>query len=217
MVASMNTSESPIIIVLLAAIVVTHCKHSPDQNPRHTDSSTVTRQASTTIVSSSSTSADLQTPSPTTISSSAGGDSDTPGALVTHPWVDTKRVMDTSINAPGLQCAPKTFTRRDTLTLRMVPPHGEYLMVVQPDSTKFYLVDPDPRDPSRFLLMPSETFTRLPEIRFRADVRSKPQVYGRDTLEPLFRKPGEYILVVGHNLASDQSSEIYTCTVRLLP
>jgi hypothetical protein len=136
---------------------------------------------------------------------------------VTSRWVDTKRVVDNSTSAPGLQCAPKTFTRRDTLTLRMVPPHGEYLMVVQPDSTKFYLADPDPRDPPRFLLISSETFTRLPEIRFRADVRSKPQVYGRDTLEPVFRKPGEYILVLGHNLASDQSSEIYTCTVRLLP
>lgn len=81
----------------------------------------------------------------------------------------------------------------------------------------FFLVYPNPREAPSFLLMSSESFTELPEIRFRADVRSRPRIYGRDTLEPVFQKPGNYILETGHNLESDQSSDIYTCTVRLVP
>jgi hypothetical protein len=89
-------------------------------------------------------------------------------------------------------------------------------MVVQPDSTIFYLVYPNPRESPRFLLMSSEKFTELAEIRFRADLRSRPRIYGRDTLEPVFQKPGKYILEIGHNLASDQASGVYTCTIRLV-
>lgn len=212
-------SKGPIIVVLLATVVVTYCKPSPpaSRSQGQTDSSSINSQASTTIVSSSSTNADFQTPSATAKSSSVGGDDGAPSALVTGSVTDAKQIVDTSTSAPGLQCAPKTFSRRDTLTLRMERPHGEYLIVVQPDSTMFYLVYPNPRESARFLLMSSENFTDLPEIRFRADVQSRPRIYGRDTLEPVFQKPGKYILEIGHNLESDQSSGVYTCTVRLVP
>jgi hypothetical protein len=214
--APVHMWKRPIIIALLAA-VVTYCKPSSDasQSQGRTDSSGTTDQASTTIVSSSSTGADVQTSSLTANGSSAAGDSDTPGALVTSPWVDTKRVMDNSTNAPGLQCAPRIFSRRDTLTLRMEHPHGEYLVVTQPDSTAFFLIYPQPDVSTRFLLMSSEVFAELPEVRFRADIRSKPQIYGRDTLEPVFQKPGKYTLMIGHKLESERSSGVYRCVVQL--
>lgn len=219
MVPSVNVSRTPVFVAFLAAVVVANCKPSPDtsRSEGRTGSSIITSQGLTPIVSSSSTAADIQAPGAMVDGPSTGNDTGTPGALVTSHWVDTKRIMDTSIDAPGLQCAPKTFSRRDTLTLRMDHPHGEYLMVVQPDSTMFFLVYPNPREAPSFLLMSSESFTELPEIRFRADVRSRPRIYGRDTLEPVFQKPGNYILETGHNLESDQSSDIYTCTVRLVP
>jgi hypothetical protein len=99
----------------------------------------------------------------------------------------------------------------------MEPPHGDYLVVTQPDSTAFYLVYPNPDVTPRFLLMSSEVFAELPQVRFRADVRSKPQIFGRDTLEPIFQKPGKYTLMIGYKLESERSSGVYRCTVQLAP
>ena len=211
----MVMSKRPIVLALLATVVLTSCKPSadPSRNLGQADSSGINSPAPTTIVSSSSTSGDSQTPSAAANSSSASGDSDTPGALVTSQGVDTKRVIDAS----GLQCTPRIFSRRDTLTLRMEHPHGEYLVVTQPDSTAIYLVYPQPDVPPRFLLMSSDVFAELPEVRFRADIRSKPEIYGRDTLEPVFGKPGKYTLTIGHKLESERSSGVYRCTVQLVP
>ncbi len=218
-VGPMQMSKRPIIIALLAAALVTYCRPSSDASQNHgrTDSSGIARQASTTIVSSSSTSADLQTPSAAANGSSAAGDSDTPVALVTSTPTDMKRVMNSSGGASGLQCAPKTFSRRDTLTLRMGAPHGDYLVVTQPDSTAFFLIYPNPDVSPRFLLMSSEVFADLPQVRFRADIRSKPLAIGRDTLEPVFPKPGKYTLMIGQKIESERASGVYRCIVQLLP
>jgi hypothetical protein len=54
--------------------------------------------------------------------------------------------------------------------------------------------------------------------RFRADVRAKPAVYGRDTLEPVFNAAGKYIIEVGDNLESEGGAEfIWKCTIRFDP
>jgi hypothetical protein len=125
--------------------------------------------------------------------------------------------MDTSINAPSLQCGPKVFSRRDTITMKMEVPHGEYLVVIQPNGTWFYLVYPHDVDGPDYSLVPSETFKEMPTIRFRADVKGKPWVYGRDTLETVFQEPGKYILETGANIASERGSQIWKCSVRFVP
>jgi hypothetical protein len=182
-------SKGPIIIALLAAVVVTYCRPSSDANQSHgrTDSSGVTGQASTTIVSSPSTSADPQTPSAAANGSAAAGDGDTPDALVTSPWVDTKRVMDNSTNAPGLQCAPRIFSRRDTLTLRMEHPHGEYLVVTQPDSTAFYLVYPQPDVSSAFCSCPATFSQSCQKFASGRTYGPSPRLSVGTRLSPCFR------------------------------
>jgi len=107
-------------------------------------------------------------------------------------------------------------TLKDTITLRMETPHGEYLTVTQPDSTEFYLSYPNPTESRNFFLVPADSFAQMPTIRFRADIRSRPRIYGRDTLEPVFSKPGKYVLTIGHKLESEASSEIHRCTIRLV-
>jgi len=121
---------------------------------------------------------------------------------------------DTSL--VGLSCLPTVVTLKDTITLRMEVPHGEYLAIIGPDSSMFFLSYPNPTEPRSWFLAQADSFTQMPVIRFRADVRSRPQVYGHDTLESVFTKPGNYVLTVGHKLESEQSSEIQTCTIRLV-
>jgi hypothetical protein len=215
----MALSKRPTVVALLATVLLASCKPSPDssRSQGRVDSSGTNEQASTTIVSSSSTSVDFKTPSVTADGSSAAADSDTPGALVTSTPTDMKRVMTSSAGASGLQCAPKTFSRQDTLTLRMEAPHGDYLVVTQPDSTAFFLIYPNPDVSPRFLLMSSEVFAELPQVRFRADIRSKPLAIGRDTLESVFPKPGKYTLMIGQKIESERASGVYRCIVQLLP
>jgi hypothetical protein len=97
----------------------------------------------------------------------------------------------------------------------MKTPHGEYLAVTQANGTIFYLIYPHP-EPSDHVLEPSEAFVDMPTIRFRADLKARPRVYGRDTLETVFSVPGEYVLRVAHNLESERASEIHKCTLRLV-
>jgi hypothetical protein len=164
-----------------------------------------------------SSSGGSQAPTPIARGSLTSSDSSTSSALVASPLSDTKRAMDASNEAPGLQCAPRVFSRRDTLTLRMENPHGEYLTVTQPNGTLFYLVYPHSPGPPDYQLVPSETFRKMPSIRFSADVRAVPRVYGRDTLESVFDKPGKYVLTIGSNLESERGSDIHKCTIRLAP
>ncbi|HYS69611.1 MAG TPA: hypothetical protein VEM14_05170 [Gemmatimonadaceae bacterium] len=142
---------------------------------------------------------------------------------MTVPWTDTRQVMDTSLDAPNFQCAPKLFTRRDTLTLRAEVPHGGWLTVTQPDGTTFELVAPpmsrDPGTPNYSIMNP-EVFANTLILRLRADIRSRPAIYGRDTLEPVFRATGDYKFTIGENLATefdeqDHQDPNWYCTIRL--
>jgi hypothetical protein len=95
--------------------------------------------------------------------------------------------------------------------------HGEYLTLVGPDSTTFFLIYPNPAQPLEVVLMSSETFAETPTIRFPADLRAKPAVSGRDTLEPVFKKAGKYVLTIGHKLESEHASEIHKCAIWFAP
>src|SRR3954469_73803 len=135
-----------------------------------------------------------------------------PAALV----ASSVGAADTTSDIVGLRCTPAVFTQNDTITLRMESPHGDYLMVSQPDSTVFFLSYPDSTEPRNFFLVQADSFALMPLVRFRADVKSRPRVYGRDTLETVFSKPGKYTLTIGHKLESEHASELHRCTIRLV-
>jgi hypothetical protein len=162
---------------------------------------------------------------------SANNGNGPPTALLSSPSSSANTLPATPLNAEAsndsthspntppstpLECTPKVFVRRDTITLRMEVPHGEYLGVTQPNGTPFYLINPHPGKSPDSSLLSSETFTTMPTIRLAADVRGKPLVYGRDTLETVFHEPGTYVVEIGSNLQSDQGSQIHKCTVRLV-
>jgi hypothetical protein len=139
-----------------------------------------------------------------------------PAALVPLSSEDAAQVAAASSDTIGLRCMPSVFSRSDTITLRMENPHGEYLMVSQPDSTPFFLSYPDSTEPRNFFLVAADSFAQMPVIRFRAGVRSRPRIYGRDTLESVFTKPGKYVLTIGHKLETEHASGIHRCTIRLV-
>ncbi|HST07649.1 MAG TPA: hypothetical protein VLJ83_05720, partial [Gemmatimonadaceae bacterium] len=97
-------------------------------------------------------------------------------------------------------------------------PHGGWLVVAQPDSTIFTLISPIGRQIARFSpLSDAEVFKTMLILRFRADIRAKPDVYGRDTLETVFRTPGDYVFTIGENLGTeyDEEDPNWHCTIRL--
>ena len=170
------------------------------------DQPTVNATASSTISAATST---------PVVRVTTGGPSE---ALVTSAWVDTKAVFDTSLDAPNFQCAPKVFTSRDTIALRAEIPHGGWLIVAAPDSTIFELTSPTFMQFRGFApLIDPEAFKETLILRFRADVRTKADVYGRDTLERVFRLPGEYRFTIGENLATeyDEEDPNWHCSIRL--
>lgn len=191
-------SKCPMILAALATVVLVDCKATPSRNQEAAESSGVGSQASSSNASSSSVGSENAT------------------ALVASSPTDPKGEVAESSGSPAFQCAPKVFSRRDTITLRMTVPHGEYLAVTPPDTTWFYLIYPHP-DPSDRVLESSEAFVDMPAIRFPADLKARPRVYGRDTLEAVFREPGDYVLRIGRKLESDRASEIHKCTVRFVP
>jgi hypothetical protein len=99
----------------------------------------------------------------------------------------------------------------------MQVPHGEYLVVIQPKGTWFYLIYPQNAAEPNYSLLPSETFKGMATIRLGGDVRGKPWVYGRDTLETVFQAPGKYVLETGANIEGERGSQIWKCTVRFVP
>lgn len=135
---------------------------------------------------------------------------------MTTAWIDTRQVLDTSLDAPNFQCAPKVLTQRDTVILRAEVPHGGWLLLERPDGTSFDLVSPIP-DEGYGKLLDSEAFKNTLIVRFRADIRSRPQVYGRDTLEQVFNLPGEYTFTIGENLGTeyDEEDPNWHCKIRV--
>ena len=135
-----------------------------------------------------------------------------PSALIPSP----PQAADSLTGLEALKCTPTVATLKDTITLRMETPHGEYLTVTRPDSHEIFLAYPQPTEPRNFFLVPGDSFVDMPTIRFRADLKSGRRIDNRDTLEAVFGKPGKYVLTIGHKLESEQSSEIHKCTIRVV-
>jgi hypothetical protein len=158
--------------------------------------------------------ADSATASSTSVASAPVANSyDMYHAVVSKGVADTTKI-DT-LSEIGLECSPKVFSRSDTITLHMDARHGEYLIVHSPDKTPFWLSYPKPAEPPGFFLLSSGEFAQTPTLRFKADVRARPMVNGRDTLETVFSTPGTYTLEIGRNMEGDGASDIYKCTMRL--
>lgn len=128
-------------------------------------------------------------------------------AVVTGPWIDTRQVMDTSLDAPNFQCAPKIVTRNDTITLRAEVPHGGWLAVQDPTNVFYHFTAPFPREKGYRVVVDPEAFKNMLILRFRADIKLRPYVYGHDTTETVFRKPGTYTFTIGENLATEYDDE----------
>jgi hypothetical protein len=161
--------------------------------------------------------------SPTSVAASSTAASTTPelvvdsSALVTAPWTDTKQVMDTTLDAPNFQCAPKVVTRNDTITLRAEVPHGGWLAVQDPSDVFYYFTTPLSRETGYSVVVDPEAFKNMLVLRFRADIKLRPYVHGHDTTETVFRKPGKYTFTIGENLATeyDEEDPNWHCTVEV--
>jgi hypothetical protein len=120
----------------------------------------------------------------------------------------------------NLTCAPSVLRRGDVLSMRMTRPHGSSFMAIGPDRTPYIVVfhGEGERDRGqRKSLVPPDSFAGVTELNidptsFTAGV----WVFGRDTNELLFQRPGFYRLVVGNDLETDGPSYA-ECVVRYAP
>jgi hypothetical protein len=94
----------------------------------------------------------------------------------------------------------------------MWAPHGHYLTVTRSDRIAYFIVYPLLGKKANYSLVPSDDFANLATLRLPSDVRAIPYVYGRDTtLEPVFSRPGKYLLQMGDNLGTDYGSPPPNC------
>lgn len=132
------------------------------------------------------------------------------------PTADTQ--TESSVVQP-IVCTPTTFGPGDTLTLRMGSPHGDMLSIHAPDNRTVYSLEEPTYGKGRrnYSLIPPEEFRKVATFPVPADVRAIALVVGRDTIpEPVFTKPGKYMVVMGENLASDYSNRSSNCSVTFL-
>jgi hypothetical protein len=114
-------------------------------------------------------------------------------------------------------CTPKSFGPRDTLTFRMETPHGDEMAVTTPDKTWYQFVYRPGTPNENYSLAPGETFKTMSTLKVPADIRMPPAVYGRDTPEVVFNRPGQYVVVMGQNLHSDYTERPYICRITFSP
>ena len=118
---------------------------------------------------------------------------------------------------PGaLRCSPTTLGPADTLTLAMSVPHGRELSIQNPVGDFFNLVIAEPQPADGPMLFPADTFRITPQVRLPvASLRAKPFVFGRDSAERVFSRPGTYRLSMAEVLNTDDGTPVTTCMVQL--
>jgi hypothetical protein len=118
--------------------------------------------------------------------------------------------------AGTLRCSPARLGPADTLTLAMRVPHGRELSVQNPAGDFFMLVLANPDAADGPMLMPAAAFRTLAEVRLPvASLRARPFVFGRDSTELVFARPGPYQVHVAEVLNTDDGTPVSTCTVQL--
>lgn len=120
----------------------------------------------------------------------------------------------------NLTCSPSVLRPTDVLTMRMAGEHGPTFMAIAPDRTPFVVVfhgEGQPDRGKRKSLVPPDSFARVTELNIDPrQFTAGPWVFGRDTNELLFTKPGFYRLIVGSDLETD--GPLYAeCLVRYAP
>jgi hypothetical protein len=95
----------------------------------------------------------------------------------------------------------------------METPHGDYLTVQTPANVFYYFVYPQLGVPTRkYSIVPSEAFKAMSTLKVPGDIRLPPRVYGKDTIpEVVFSQPGQYVVQMGENLASDYNPPPHIC------
>ena len=123
----------------------------------------------------------------------------------------------TDVKGGPFSCTPNTFGPRDTLTLRMRIPHGDYLTATPPSGTVYFIAYPTLGEPTRrYSLVPSEAFNTMSTLRLPASVMATPRIAGRDTIpETLFARPGNYVLYLGQNMETDYPKSV-SCRVQFV-
>ena len=137
--------------------------------------------------------------------------------------VDTMAIARAYEAAPrdsNLSCEPAVVGQRDTLRLTMGLPHGPTFHIATPDGTPFIVVfhGEGERDRGqRRSLVPPDSFARLTRLDLAIGaLKAGAWVFGRDTNEKVFVRPGFYRLRVGSDMETD--GPIYAeCVVRLRP
>lgn len=122
-------------------------------------------------------------------------------------------------DSTAFNCTPKSLGPRDTLTFQLATPHGGELTVRTPSDVYFSFVYPKLQDPTqKYSIVRSEDFKTMSTLKVPADIRLPPQVYGKDTIpEAVFSRPGQYVLQMGENMASDHTGPPYICKVMFTP
>jgi hypothetical protein len=115
----------------------------------------------------------------------------------------------------ALDCRPAALQADDVLELSMKTPHGGYLGVVAPGEFWFLLIYPNP-EPERPSMMPAQRFRQLDRLTLPvATTRAAPWVHGHRRAVRVFRKPGDYKILIGDNLLS-HDYPVSSCRVRYL-
>ena len=115
----------------------------------------------------------------------------------------------------ALECRPALLRVNDVLELHMKTPHGGYLGVVAPGEFWFLLIYPNP-EPERPSLMSAQRFRQLDRFALPvATTRAAPWVHGHQRAVRVFRKPGDYKILISENLLS-HDHPVFSCRVRYL-
>lgn len=115
----------------------------------------------------------------------------------------------------ALDCQPAVLRAADVLELSMKTPHGGYLGVVAPGEFWFLLIYPNP-EPERPSMMSAQRFRQLNRLALPVTTtRAAPWVHGHQLAVRVFRKPGEYKILISENLLS-HDYPVSSCRVRYL-
>jgi len=119
----------------------------------------------------------------------------------------------------SFSCKPRSLGPRDTLTLQFETPHGGELTVLTPNDVFFSFVYPQgDNHAQKYSIVQSEDFKTMSRLKVPADTRLPPLLYGKDTIpEAVFSRPGQYVLQMGDNMASDYTGPLYICKVMYTP
>ena len=96
----------------------------------------------------------------------------------------------------------------DTLHLRFQSPHPQYLGVIDPEGSFFYLVYPASEATEGLKpLLDSRKFIHLDHLDIPiANLKADPYKYGVMENQPVFNKSGTYTFILGENLHTDHPS-----------